>query len=171
MDKPLDKTIAQLEAVLRQQLQQHEALIQTLLRKRSALRGARAGEVSDCTIAENEQVQAISELEKRRIELTGELTLLLDAKAAQPMKLESLAQRLPEPARTRLLVLRLQLRKAMERVRQEAQVARMATEAVLRHLTGMVQSIGASATGTTTYSGRGARPRQAAAVSTFSMVA
>lgn len=171
MDKALEKAILQLETVLKLQLEQHEALSAALLRKRSALRAAKTQDVSDCTLTEHQHVQAISELEKQRIALAGELTLMLDPKAKQPLKLEQLADRLPDPARTRLLVLRVQLRKAIERVQHESQVVRMATEAVLRHLTGMVQSIGASATGTTTYSGRGARPRQAAAVSTFSMVA
>lgn len=171
MDKALEKAILQLEAVLKQQLEQHEALSAALQRKRSALRAAKAQDVADCTLAEHQHVQAISDLERQRIVLAGDLTLLLDPKAKQPMRLEELADRMADPARTRLLVLRVQLRKAIERVKHEAQVVRMATEAVLRHLTGMVQSIGATATGTTTYGGRGARPRQAAAVSTFSMVA
>jgi hypothetical protein len=171
MDKALDKVITNLEALLKQQLEQHEALTQTLLRKRSALRAARASEISECTLVENQHLQTISELEKRRIELSGELTLMLDPAAKQPMRLDELASRLADPARTRLLVLRVQLRKAIERVKHEAGIARMATESVLRHITGMVQSIGASATGTTTYGQHGARPRRAAAVSTFSMVA
>lgn len=171
MDRNLERKLGQLETVLQQQIDAHDAMVTAMQRKRSALRAAKAGVVADSTLEENRCLQAISELEKQRLTLAADLTLLLDPAAKQPMKLDAIADRLDDPDRTRLLLLRLKLRKAMERVQHEAKVIKLATDTVLRNLTSMVQSISAAATQTTTYSRGGGRPRQPTGVSTFSMVA
>lgn len=170
MDKSLEKLVNRLEDLLRQQTVAQGELTALLSQKRTALRAGKGGVLADLTARENEQVRQISLLETQRLSLMGDLTLHLNPAAKAPLRLSELADRLAEPARGRLLVLRHQLRKAAERARHEAQVVRLASEAVLRHLTAMVHEIGATSMGVTTYGQRGGRST-ATAVSTFSMTA
>jgi hypothetical protein len=171
MDKPLEQAVAALELIVQQLVALHGELIDLLHRKRQALREGRSGAIGELCALENEKIQAISELEKRRLELVARITLLIDDQAAQPMRMGELAERLPEPVRGRLLILRQQLRDRLLDVQQRAAVARRATESLMKHLHGVVQTIGALSTGVSTYSSRGARPPRAIAVSTFSMTA
>lgn len=171
LDKAMEKSVATLEAILREQLALHEQMLTTLVDKKAALVRADHGKVTALLQQENNHIQAISELEKKRLALVGDLTLRVEPTAAAPLRLPELAQRLPEPARGRLLVLREQVRQRMERVREEAGLARRATESLVRHMHGLVQSIGSAVTGIGTYSRAGAPPRAALAISTFNTTA
>lgn len=141
MDKRIQRDLAQLESVLSQSAKHHEQLLTLMLRQREALRCAQADKVTELSKQENVVVQAISGLEKRRLELVGALTGLLVPGAAQPMSLRELAERLPEPARGRVLVLREQLRGRIALVKEQASVTRRASEALLNHMQGLVQSL------------------------------
>jgi hypothetical protein len=167
----MEKELTQLEALLRQQLAAHEQLAGLVQRKLAALRAADHRQVTACCHAENQRLQAIGELEKERLKLVAQLSLLLDPQAPAPLKLAEVAERLPEPARGRLLVLRQQLRQRMEQVQRDSAVARSAASDLVRHMTGLVQSIGACMTGMGVYSRGGARPQAATAVSTFQATA
>jgi len=171
MSDLIDKKAAQLEAILAQQLDEHDQLLGLVTRKRQAVRQAERGLVVDCCKQENQRIQRIAELEKVRLGVTGELTLLLDPGAAEPMRLGELAQRLTEPARGRLLVLRQQLRQRMEQVRREAGIAQRATELLARHMQGVVQTISSAIGGGAAYSRSGAPPQAAMAMRTLNMTA
>lgn len=171
MDNPLERGLAELESLLRQQVAQQEQLLALLHGKRLALAAADAKRVAELCQQENSRLQALAELEKKRLIKSGELTLLLDPKAPEPLRLGELAQRLPEPARGRLLVLREQLREKLEAARVEIGVARTAAESLVRHMQGIVQSISTAVTGVTTYSRAGARPQAALSMSTFNTTA
>ena len=97
--------------------------------------------VSEYSRLENTLVQAIGDLEKRRLELVAQLTQAVDPSARQPMRMLDLAQRLDEPARGRLLVLREQLRERIAQVKDESSVTRRATESLLKHMQGLVQTL------------------------------
>ena len=170
-DLNIEKNVATLETLLREQLAAHERLLAVLKQKKVALAKADHAEVTDCCRRENEQIQAVSELEKKRLMVVGELTLQIEPKAAQPMRLPELAQQLAEPMRGRLLVLRQQVRERMEQVRAEVTVARRATEALVGHIQGLVQMVGGAVTGVATYNRAGSRPRAATAISTFTATA
>ncbi len=163
----MDQHLTQLEAVLQSQIARHEQLAALTQAKLAALRQADHKLIAALTQQENQQLQAIAELEKQRLTLVAELTLLVAPTEAQPLRMGELAERLNEPARGRLLVLRAQLRQRMEAVRQQAALARGASEALLRHMSSLVQSIGSVLTGVAAYGRRGAPPRTASAVSTF----
>lgn len=170
-DKLLEKDLAALEMILRQQLTLHEQMLVTLADKKAALVRADHEKLTGLLQQENRHVQAISELEKQRLTLVGDLTLKIDPRAAAPLRLPELAMRLPEPARGRLMVLREQVRQRMERVREEAGLARRVTESLVRHMHGLVQSIGSAVTGIGTYNRAGAPPQAALAISTFNTTA
>jgi hypothetical protein len=167
----LDKKIAQLEEVLQKHLEQNEQLLKLLMRKREALRGAEHSAVRQCTELEAEKLHAISELEKTRLQLVGDLTLMVEPAAREPLRMEPLAQRLPEPGRGRLLVLRAQLVERMQAVQQQSKVTQGALESLHRHMHGLIMTVSSVCSGVATYSATGARPRTALAVSTFSTTA
>ncbi len=162
---------ASLEQTLRQQLSLHSELLELLKRKRDVLRSSdtRAA-IGLCTL-EHEKIQKIAELEKHRLELVAELTLSVDPQAKEPLSMSELADRLGEPARGRLLVLRHQLLERMKAVHYETGIVRRATETLSKHMNGIVQTIGALSAGVSTYGNRGAFPQSNTAVSTFSATA
>lgn len=171
MDNALAKSLVELESILKAQVAQQEQMVALLHAKRVALASADTKRIAELCQQENARLQALSELEKKRIVLGGQITLLLDPKAPAPLRLGELAQRLPEPARGRLLVLREQLRQRFEAARAEVGVARTAAEALVRHMQGLVQSIGTAVTGVNTYNRAGARPQAAISLSTFNTTA
>lgn len=136
------KQVPVLETVLKQLADRHEQLLSLMKRQREALRLADPRGVSECSRLENTLVQAIGELEKTRLELVAELTKAVDPNAPAPMRMRDLAERLPEPSRGRLLVLREQLRERITQVKEQSSVTRRATESLLKHMQGLVQTLG-----------------------------
>ncbi|MCC6580834.1 MAG: flagellar export chaperone FlgN [Phycisphaeraceae bacterium] len=167
----LDKPLAQLESLLRKLLQAHETLLGLLLKKRQAVRGADQRRITELCHEENVQVQAISEMEKERLKLVAQLTLLVDPKATAPMRLLELADRLPEPMRGRLLVLRQQLRQRMSESHEQTDVIQRATTSLVKHMTGLVQQVTAACTGSSVYGRGGAPGRAPLGITTFSATA
>lgn len=141
MLEAMPKQVPVLEAVLKQLADRHEQLLALMQRQREALRQADHRGVSAYSRLENTLVQAIGDLEKRRLELVAELTQAVDVSAQQPMRMAELAQCLPEPARSRLMVLREQLRERIVRVKEESSVTRRATESLLKHMHGLVNTL------------------------------
>jgi len=163
--------LAPLEQTLRQQLTLHGELLELLKRKRDVLRSSDTkAAIGLCTL-EHEKIQKIADLEKQRLSQVANLTLSVDPQAREPMRMAELAQRLDEPARGRLLVLRQQLLERMKAVHTETGVVRRATETLAKHMHGIVQTIGALSAGVSTYGSRGAFPQSNTAVSTFSATA
>lgn len=142
MADTLAKYIPVLETVLKQSADRHEQLLTLMKRQRECLRLADHQGVSECSRLENTLVQAIGDLEKRRLELVAQLTRVVDPSATQPMRMRDLAERLPEPSRGRLLVLREQLRERITAAKEQSSVTRRATEALLNHMQGLVQTLG-----------------------------
>ena len=167
----MDKWIAQLASVLTQQVAAHEKLLALLQSKRKLLSTADHQQLKRLSQQENQVVQAISELEKQRLNLVGQLTLAIDEASKAPMRLAELAGRLPEPDRGRLLTLRAKLKQKMEQVSEETAVARRATESLVRHMQGLVCTVGSIVSGVGLYSRQGGVPKEAMAVRTFHVTA
>jgi len=167
----LEKDIDRLLALLASLLEQHTQLLAALERKRDAMRQGDTDAMSALCRLESESVRRVSELEKQRLELVGSMTLKLDADAAEPMKLRDLAEALPEPGRGRLLVARQQLVAKMEQVKHQTSVARRAADSLLKHMTGLVQTIGTLSTGLDTYGQRGQRPEASVVMRTINLTA
>lgn len=171
-NKPLDRALAQLEGVLREQLEANRALCDLIQRKHAALRKADRKAVADCLRSENGKVQLLSELEKQRLSLVAQATLLMcGPRATEPLPLMQLAERIPEPTRGRLLMLRQELRIAMQEVQHESSVARRAADSLVHHMRGLVQTLGVAANASPTYGRTGGYPRGATRMSTFSATA
>lgn len=168
MDKPTtNPQIAQLASLLIEQVAAHKKLLAMLKRKRHMLSTADHKQLTNLSIQENEVVQSISELEKQRLQLIGQLTLTIEPKATAPMRLGDLAHRLPEPDRGHLLVLRQQLKQEMEQIKNETVVAKRATESLVRHMQGLIHTVGSALAGVGVYSRQGCLPKEAMTVRTF----
>lgn len=149
----------------------HEQLLSLLEQKRQAVRAADHHKVNEICQVENHRIQSIGEMEKRRLRVMAEITLMLRPGATQPLRMGELAELLQEPARGRVLVLRQELRQRMEQVRTESAVIRSATQSLLHHMQGIVQTIGGAMAGVATYTRRGSMPARTLAISTFSATA
>ncbi len=166
-----EKDVDRLAALLALLLEQHTQLLAALQRKRDAMRHGDTEAMAALCRLESESIRRVGELEKRRLELVAAMTLKVDPDAAEPMKLRDLAEALPEPARGRLLVARQQLVAKMEQVKHQTSVARRAAESLLKHMTGLVQTIGTLSTGLNTYGQRGERPTATVVMRTINLTA
>ena len=164
----MDKQLRQLEQHLRDLLEEHEAMLRLIQRKREAVRQARPAVVEDCTERENQHVQRIGQIEKARQELVAQITTALDAQATEPMRLGQIVERLDEPQRGRLLALQAKLRDCMEQVRRESRVVADAMTGLLQHVQGLVQMVAQTVGGGGVYSSRGRVDAAYAGVSSFS---
>ena len=167
----MDKKLQQLETLLIKQTESYEKLLSMLKIKRSAFRAADHQKITHYTEQENQLVQTISEREKQRLKLVGELTLTVSPNAKEPMNLAQLADHLDEPERGRLLVMRQQLKNQMIQTQKETAIAKRATESLVRHMQGLIQTVSSAVTGITVYSHDGAIPQKAMAVNTFNVTA
>lgn len=160
-----------LEAVLNQAVERQGQLAGLLERKRTALRKGDVQDMGDLCRLENAAVQTISELEKRRLQLVADLTLAVDPNAAQPLMMRDLAERLPEPWRGRLLVTRTKLIAAMKRVQEQTSVAKRASESLLKHVNGLIRTIGVVSQGGAAYGQTGRVDTKPARMSTLNLTA
>jgi hypothetical protein len=171
LDSEATSKTDELIAVLQQLVAAHMKLLGLLQRKRGALANADYQKLTELCEQVNAQVQQISAHEKSRLTLVADLTLIADPAASAPLRMAELADRLPEPTRGVLLVLRQRLLEQMRHVQRETGVARRATQSLVTHMRGMAHTIGALCTGVSVYDRQGAPPPEAIAVSTFNTTA
>ncbi|MBI1367588.1 MAG: hypothetical protein GC162_02925 [Planctomycetes bacterium] len=167
----MDKWFDQFEHAMTLLFAEHEQLLLLVKRKQEAMRLAKPQLVTDCCAHENERVQKIAELEKRRQQVLGLLTQKLAPQSTKPMTLSEVAEHAGEPRRGRLLVMHRKLRALIEQIRRENDIARRATEGLLRHVTGVMQMVTAAVGGSGTYGRRGMSGAHATVVSSFSLTA
>lgn len=170
MDKQLEKQLAGLERMLQELMQAHQMLLDLLGEKRVAMRQAKHEVMASLCKQENEQIKVISDMEKERLQMVADITLMIEPNAAKPMKLLELADCLPEPWRGRILVFRHQLQQKMQATQKQAQTTQQATAQLVKHMTGLMQKVTAACTGAAVYSAKGA-PTAGTRISTFSMTA
>jgi len=173
LDNPVSigSLVLRLEDVLRDLIGQHEHLARHLIAKRTALAAAEHDRIVKLLEVENAVVQAVAEADKMRQQIVADLTLQLNPTASAPIPLCDLAQQLEEPHCGRLLALREQLRDRMLTVQRESAVARSATEALARHMQGLLHTIQTVCSGGTAYEAGGASPSVAKVMSTFTATA
>lgn len=171
MDKSTLRLMMSLEDVVRRSLERHRQLAALLKRKREAMRQGKADDMSNLCHLENTTIQVISELEKNRLQLVGELTVMVAPDATQPLRMREMAERLPEPSRSKLLVLRSQLLDAMSEVQEQTSVARRASESLLNHMNGLIRTIGVVSNGGAAYGQTGQVRTRPAPLRTLNLTA
>jgi hypothetical protein len=172
MDDHTQRLVQELELLLTGMIERQRLWLAVFEQKTEALRKADHSLMAALSSQENDHLRAMSEMEKRRLLLLADLTRALDPGAREPLRLQPLAERLPDAIRDRLLRLRSELRAEIERFRSRLASVRSASESLLRHVNGVVTSVVAAATGNTVYSRAGTLPQpQKANLSTFSLSA
>lgn len=159
----------ELEGLLMQLRREHEQMLALIERKREALRASAPAVVAEVCEKENRHIQAIGALEKRRQVLVGQLTRQINPQATQPARLAELAAAAPAPQGKRLTGLHAVLRDLVAKVQRENQVNRRATEGLLRHMRGVMESVGQVLSQAGTYGRRGIQQGPTPLASTISI--
>ena len=176
--------LTQLESLLHQELAQHAQLVGVLEQKRGALLKADPSRVTALCAQENACVQATSELAKQRMSLVADLALLVEPGAAEPEVIicDEVTSALDQLVAEGILKLldRLQRERGLAymfithdlaTVRSQTSVAQRATDSLVRHMQGVVQSLAAAMADVGVYSRAGRLPAAASKMSTFSATA
>ena len=151
----VDELVARLEQILQGQQQQYQKLGQLIQRKREAIRQADMNAIADLCQQENTIAQQVTEMEKVRLMLTGELTQALVPTASRPFSLSEVAQAIDEPGRSRLLQVSQSLRATIEEVRAASGIVRAAADALSRHMGGLLQTVQSALSRARVYSDQG----------------
>ena len=133
--------IDRLEALLQEQLGCHTRLYMLLEQKREAIRTADAAQVESVSRQEHMVLQQVTELEKQRLLLAGEMTELVDASRSKPLSVSEIAAYIEPARRDELLSLAGGVREAIVKVQQLSQVIRAAAEALSAHMAGVLQLV------------------------------
>ncbi len=151
----LRREVTLLEDNLRRQLESHRELLTCIERTREAVRRADMQLIRSICEEQNTVAQRLAELEKVRLALVGKLTERLEPDAERPVSLSRIASELDEPSGGRFETLAAQLKHAVEDVRKASTVVRTATDALARHMTGLMQTVQSALGRATVYGRRG----------------
>jgi len=144
-----------LEKILRAQIEIHHRLLDFIERKREAIRTADLSQIESLCQQENVVAQKLAALEKHRLDLVGQLTMVFQPKAERPLTMTDIAMRLAEPQQSRLTALAAQLREDLTKVKQQSSIVRAAAETLARHMSGIMQSVNSALSKARVYGQRG----------------
>jgi hypothetical protein len=157
-----DPEIQELEALLQQLLDEHEQLLALAASHRAAIAGANPHALGECVQRQNEVVQRVAELEKRRLGLVARLADKMKPLGAGrtggvPDKptISWIARSLPEPIRARLVALADRLRELLARLQKEHAALREASAALAAHMEGLMRQLARRLSHAGTYGRRG----------------
>ena len=155
-------------------VEQHRRLIALLERQQDAFRRGDAEGLTDVCRLQDACVRGITEQERHRVRLVLELSRQVgpaDADDAKPLRLAQLAERLPEPARARLLASRERLIAVMREVQDRSSVLRRAGDAMIGHVNALIRTIGTVSRGGGAYGLTGRSATQPAALRSINLTA
>ena len=139
----------------------YEQLVGVLRRKLEAMRRADTEGLNSCGARERFLVQRMAESDATRRNLVGELQVRAGVRAGQAMTLSDLAERLGEPARSRVLVLAAGLRQVVEEANQLNQVAALSAKEMLVHFGRVYEVMQSGGMGGGVYGPQGGRAQTA----------
>lgn len=154
MDKAAVKDLFALEDALKTLLDIQRGLATLLEKKRLTLAAGDAVALADLCRREKDVVQRIQKTERGRHALMDRLKTSLAGGASEPSEtwsLAVLAERVPEPVRTRLKVRRAELVTVMTENQKNASTVRRASERLLQHVGGLISTLGSAAQGGAAY--------------------
>ena len=164
MHNTIPALTASLEKVLTDLVGHHQHLLALLEQQRDAFRHGDADGLTELCRLQDACVRGITDRERERVRLVLQLSQLLSPDVAdptKPLRLVELAERLPEPARGRVLELRGRLIAVMCDVQERSSVLRRAGDAMIGHVNALIRTIGTVSRGGSAYglTGRsGTRP-------------
>ena len=152
-----------LEATLSTQIEGYRRFLETIGRKRDAIKNAELDRVPEIAAIEEQIVDRLQRLDQRR---TAEARRLAEALGIDPESTVSeVVAALGEADGSKLAALASQLRTLVERAKREHSVVRAAADSLARHMAGIVQSVTGALSGTGVY-GRQGRLRDGSSLAT-----
>ncbi|MCA9312245.1 MAG: flagellar export chaperone FlgN [Phycisphaerales bacterium] len=152
----IDPAIGELESLLETLTARIGELVELASTRLDAIRGASPAELAQCIGRENQVVQAIAELEKRRVRVVGELAERFGSRAGVNTTWSWLADRIGGAPGERLRTLARSLRERMEMLTRLNETAALATRALISHMQGLMSQVGARLSHSRTYARSGA---------------
>jgi len=173
----LDPGIAELETLLRELLVEHEQLLTLAHTQKLAIRRADTAALGSCIHQQNEIVQRVAELEKRRLALTMRLAERL--KPAQKSASASvipdrptitwLVQSLPVAVRDRIVRAADRLRELLMKLHREHAALKEAAAALATHMEAVIRQVTGRLSHAGTYGRRGTVENRVQIVSTLDL--
>jgi hypothetical protein len=135
-----------LEKLLRAQLEGHQKLVACIARKQQAIRTADLKPIQHICSEEAATLKRLNEHEQRRLELIAHLGGLLKLRPETGSSTVTVSQiakheHVAEPQRARLLAFATQLREVLADIKGQSSIVRTASEALARHMSGIVQTV------------------------------
>ncbi|MHC4247068.1 MAG: flagellar protein FlgN, partial [Planctomycetota bacterium] len=135
-----------LEATLSTQIEGYRRFLETIGRKRDAIKNAQLDRVPEIAAIEEQIVHRLERLDRRR---TTEARRLAEAVGVDPdATISEVVAAIEETDGSKLAVLATQLRELVERAKREHSVVRAAADSLARHMAGIVQSVTGALSGT-----------------------
>lgn len=157
-DSPVRGLAARLEALLSALIAEHTCLLDLSARQRQAIRGANTGEMDACLTEQRDRLARIAGLEDDRRRLVDSVVPPAPGRSSNgtPVTLTQLAALAGPEDRDRLLNLASELRRLVERVREELAVIRAAAASLMGHMEGVMKQVAQRLSHSQTYGRRGA---------------
>lgn len=160
-----DPSVAQLEELMRELIVCYEQLTTLADLRHDAIRGADTDRLSACIAQENEIVQQVAEIEKRRISIVKDFAARLGSPDKTGTTLTWIAERVEGAARDRLHALAERLRTLLEDVSRKNEVIEAAAERISSHIDGLMRTVTQRLNHAQTYGRRGDVPSASRVVS------
>lgn len=143
--------VQRLEQILREAITLNRDLFKCISDSQDCLRTADTPRLALCLKRERELVDAIDRLEQRRKVVAATLASAMEITSEGEVRLRALAEAVGEPAQSVLLELGETLRESISAVRDAGGVLQDSCEALLGHVSGLMQTIQAGLSKTKLY--------------------
>ncbi len=159
-----DPEVAELESLLERLLAEHEQLLGLAAAHREAIKKADPLSLGVCVQKQNEVVQRVGELEKKRLALVIRLAERMKPLGATSKATDGvpdrptvswIARNLAEPVRTRLVALADRLRDLLARLQREHAALKEASTILASHMDGLMRQLAKRLSHAGTYGRRG----------------
>lgn len=147
--------IGELERVLAELIAVYEAMSASSAERLRAIRRCDGSGLAAIVRRENELVQRVAEIEKRRVSVVGALADRMGLKERSGAKVGEIAARLEHPWSERVASLAERLRELLAKVRRENEVSGRAASSLAEHMSGLVRTLAREMNHAKTYGRRG----------------
>jgi len=144
---------ARFEAILGSLIETHEQMLAVALDHRAAISRADAVAVQACVGQQAVLSARVATLETERRAVTA--ALAPGGPGSPSPTIATVAQKLPEPARGRILAAAARLRDVLIRLQRENHILRTATQSLMAHMDGLIQQVARALSQTRLYSPQG----------------
>lgn len=151
----LNAASADLDAALRELIGIYQRMLELAERRRDAISKAEPRKLAVCVAEENDLVQQVAEIEKKRMVAATQLASALGLPGKSQTTVTAIAAKLTGEPAARLSRSAAALRDIAERVRRTNEIVKAAAESLASHVEGLMRTVQNQLTKATTYEARG----------------